>query len=206
MRIARGLKITAFDIRYVEEVVIPLYGIVVDLQIACHLDQVFRTTAVNFRRVEISRLTHFCARSGTAGRLLHRSGGLPVDQAAADRRRPVCRDSSCASPAQARPLRGRCTPTPRLRAGRHRPHHGETPGVVVEAPQRALLPRRNTTPVFGFGKFGKQIGAGTSKLVAPSVCTVITSGNSSSSGNCPGIRSGGTGAMPTWPPGVPSSL
>jgi len=38
------------------------------------------------------------------------------------------------------------------------------------------------------------------------VCTVITMGSSNPGGSGPGNRSGGTGAMPTLPPRVPSSL
>src|SRR5438067_696685 len=55
-------------------------------------------------------------------------------------------------------------------------------------------------------RLGKHTGAGLSKFNAPSVCTVMTSGKSSPGGNGPGNRSGGTGAIPTFPPRVPSSL
>src|SRR5258707_15500169 len=50
------------------------------------------------------------------------------------------------------------------------------------------------------------MGTGLSKFKGPSVCTVITMGSSNPGGRGPGKRSGGTGAIPTFPPRVPSSL
>src|SRR5262249_3104326 len=69
-----------------------------------------------------------------------------------------------------------------------------------------LVPGGHGLPKVGFGKFGKQTGAGLSKFSGPSVCTVMTRGSSTPGGSGPGKRSGGTGAMPTFPPRVPSSL
>ena len=57
-----------------------------------------------------------------------------------------------------------------------------------------------TLPVVGSAKFGNFTGAGLSKFSGPSVCTVMTSGGVAPSGKGPGKRSGGTGAMPTFPP------
>ncbi len=72
---------------------------------------------------------------------------------------------------------------------------------------RSPSPSRSST-----GRFGNVAGIGTSKLVgiAPPgvdgpVCTVITRGRFNPGGSGPGMRSGGTGAMPTVPPRVPSS-
>ncbi len=67
------------------------------------------------------------------------------------------------------------------------------------------VPGGGVSPLSGLGRLGKQMGAGKSKLVGPSVCTVMTTGKSKSVGRTPGSRSGGTGAMPTWPPRAPSS-
>src|SRR5215475_635112 len=69
-----------------------------------------------------------------------------------------------------------------------------------------FVPGGQGLPKVGFDKFGKQTGAGLSKFSGPSVCTVITSGSSAPGGSGPGKRSGGTGAIPTLPPRVPSSL
>src|SRR5580765_3983563 len=69
-----------------------------------------------------------------------------------------------------------------------------------------FAPAGSFSPVSGSGKLGKRTGTGLSKLLGPSVWTVMTSGNPRPGGSGPGNRSGGTGAMPTLPPRVPLSL
>jgi hypothetical protein len=66
-------------------------------------------------------------------------------------------------------------------------------------------PGPNFTPVTGSGRIGNRTGTGVSKFNGPSVCTVITNGNSSPGGSGSGNRSPGTGAKPTIPPRCPSS-
>src|SRR5262245_59641879 len=69
-----------------------------------------------------------------------------------------------------------------------------------------FVPGGQGLPRVGFDKLGKQTGAGLSKFSGPSVCTVMTIGRSAPGGSGPGKRSCGTGAIPTFPPRVPSSL
>src|SRR5690349_11919373 len=69
-----------------------------------------------------------------------------------------------------------------------------------------LVPGASFRPVIESGRFGKQTGAGLSKFRAPSVCKVITRAGVTPGGSGPGNRSGGTGAIPTLPPRLPSSL
>ena len=86
------------------------------------------------------------------------------------------------------------------------PTSSHTPFLWLKEINEPWVPGGHGFPVVGFGRFGKQTGAGLSKFSPPSVCTVITSGSCAPGGRGPGNRSGGTGEMPTLPPRVPSSL
>lgn len=68
-----------------------------------------------------------------------------------------------------------------------------------------LAPGGRFWPVTGSGRFGNRTGTGSLKFDGPSVWMVMTSGRANPGGSGEGMRSGSTGAMPTWPPRVPSS-